>query len=37
MRPELDHNKKMRGMVNNVSSKIVTSALMNKYGMGMFK
>ena len=31
-----DYNQKLKGAVNNISSKFVTSSLMAKYGMGLF-
>ena len=33
----LDHSKKMKGAMANLTTKIATSAMMNKYGMGLFK
>jgi hypothetical protein len=31
-----DYNQKLKGAVTNISSKLVTSSLMAKYGMGLF-
>lgn len=32
-----DYNKKLKGAMTNFSNRLVTSAVMSKYGMGLFK